>query len=98
MSVRNDRKIANPGDKCRFCDCGLFAQSAAMFIHSALCQLSLQTWCQQGAVSEFSIWVMYLFTFSIENNVVPDRLNSYFSLIQHYFCIFICNCKRSDHY
>ena len=64
LSGRYDRKIADPGDKRRFCDRGLFAQSAAMFTHSAL--LSLQTWCQQGTVSEFLIWVMYLFTDSIK--------------------------------
>ncbi len=66
LSGRYDRKIADPGDKRRFCDRGLFAQSAAMFTHSALRLLSLQTWCQQGTVSEFLIWVMYLFTVSIE--------------------------------
>ncbi len=66
LSVRYDRKIADPGDKRRICDRGLFAQSTAMFTHSALRLLSLQTWSQQGAVSEFSIWVMYLFTVSIE--------------------------------
>ena len=52
MSGRNDQKIADLGDKRRFCDCGLFAQSAAMFTHSALRLLSLQTWRQQGMVSE----------------------------------------------
>jgi len=66
LSVRYDRKIADPGDKRRICDRGLFAQSTAMFTHSALRLLSLPTWCQQGTVSEFSIWVMYLFTVSIE--------------------------------
>ena len=35
LSGRYDRKIADPGDKRRFCDRGLFAQSAAMFTHSA---------------------------------------------------------------
>ena len=77
-SVRNKKKSSlkfqvfilsgryDPGDKRRFCDRGLFAQSAAMFTHSALRLLSLQTWCQQGMVSEFSIWVMYLFTVSIK--------------------------------
>ena len=66
LSGRYDRKIADPGDKRRFCDRGLFAQSVAMFTHSALRLLSLPTWCQQGTVSEFLIWVMYLFTVLIE--------------------------------
>ena len=35
LSGRYDRKIADPGDKRWFCDRGLFAQSAAMFTHSA---------------------------------------------------------------
>ena len=39
-----------------------------VFLHKARPCLPtvLQTWCQQGTVSEFSIWVMYLFTVSIE--------------------------------
>ena len=47
----------------QFSLCCLTGQSVAMFTRSALRLLSLQTWCQQGAVSEFSIWVMYLFSF-----------------------------------
>ena len=43
LSGRYDRKIADPGDKRQFCDRGLFAQSAAMFTHSALRLFSLQT-------------------------------------------------------
>ena len=66
LSGRYYRKIANPGDKRRFCDRDLFAHNVAMFTHSALLLLSLQTWCQQGTVSEFLIWVMYLFTVLIK--------------------------------
>ena len=66
LSVRYDKKIADPGDKRRLYDSGLFEQNAAMFTHSDLRLLSLQTWCQLGAVSEFLIWVMYLFTVLIE--------------------------------
>ena len=78
----------------------------AVFLHKArpclptvLCAYFL---FKHGANKER--WVNFRFgsyTFSqlrSKCNVASDRLNSYFSLMQCYFCIFIRNCKQSDHY
>ena len=78
----------------------------AVFLHKAwpclptvLCAYFL---FKHGANKER--WVNFQFgsctflQFRSKCDVMSDRLNCYFSLIQRYFCIFIRNCKRSDHY
>ena len=62
-------KLPILGINVNFVDCSLFAQSMAMFTHSALRQLSLQIWCQQGAVSEF-FYLGHVPFYSFDQNVM----------------------------
>ena len=99
LSVHYDRKIANPGDKHWFLMTAVCLHKARPCLPTVLCAYFL---FEHDANRER--WVNFWFgsctflQFQSKCDVASDRLNSYFSLIQHYFCIFIHNCKRSDHY
>ena len=77
----------------------VFLRKARPCLPTVLCAYFL---FKRGAKKER--WVNFRFgscTFLqswLKCDVASDRLNCYFSLIQRYFCIFIRNCKRSDHY